>query len=140
GEREDAVAVVGWARAAYPGRALYLGGFSFGAGVAATVADRADAAVLATVALPVARLAGGFDAPPCPWLIVHGSEDELVPVDDVRVFRDERAPDAQLIVLDGATHFFHGKLTELGQRVQAFVADAAGERAKGATESRGNEV
>src|SRR5690606_37098679 len=63
GEREDAVAVVEWARAAYPGRSLYLGGFSFGAGVAATVADRADAAVLATVALPVARLADGFDAP-----------------------------------------------------------------------------
>src|SRR5690606_39163051 len=124
GEREDAVAVIEWALAAHPGRPLYLGGFSFGAGIAASIADRVDAAVLVTVALPTGRLADGFAAPRCPWLIVHGSDDEIVSVDDARRWRERYAPAAHFVVLDGATHFFHGKLAELGERVQSFVADA----------------
>jgi alpha/beta superfamily hydrolase len=135
GEREDAIAVVEWALAAHPGLPLYLGGFSFGAGIAASIANRVDAAVLVTVALPVERL-GGLDHPRCPWLIVHGSDDELVSVDDVRGWREQWAPDAELSVLDGATHFFHGKLTELGQGIEAFVADIFGTPELGAPSSR----
>lgn len=124
GEREDAVAVAKWAREAYPGLPLYLGGFSFGAGIAASVASGLGAAVLVTVAPPVARLAGGVTPPGCPWLIVHGSEDELVPLDDVEAWRAVHAPSARLVVLEGATHFFHGRLTELAERIEAFVVDA----------------
>jgi len=126
GERDDAVAVVRWAREAYPGLPLYLGGFSFGAGIAASVASRLDAAILVTVAPPVARLAGGITPPNCPWLIVHGSDDELVPLDDVKAWRAQHAHSARLVVLEGATHFFHGRLTELSERVESFVREATG--------------
>lgn len=126
GEREDAAAVVQWARSSYPGLPLYLGGFSFGAGIAASVAAALDAAVLATVALPVARLADGIVPPGCPWLIVHGSEDELVALDDLKAWRGLHASDAQLVVIEGATHFFHGRLRELSAHVESFVAEAAG--------------
>src|SRR5690606_1842585 len=63
GELEDAVAVVQWALAAHPGLPLHLGGFSFGAAVAAGIADRVGAALLVTVALPVERLADGIETP-----------------------------------------------------------------------------
>ncbi|HEX6994006.1 MAG TPA: alpha/beta hydrolase [Gammaproteobacteria bacterium] len=135
GERDDAVAVASWARAAYPGLPLYLGGFSFGAGVAASVASGLRAALLVTVAPPVARLAGGVTPPGCPWLIVHGSEDELVPLGDVTAWRAQYAPTARLVVLEGATHFFHGRLTELSERVESFVRDAAGQGAADAADA-----
>ncbi len=125
GEREDALAVVGWARATYPGLPLYLGGFSFGAGIAASIGAEVDAAVLVTVAPPVPRLAETLQAPAAPWLIVHGAEDELVPVEDVRVWHERRVPHAKLVVMDAATHFFHGKLAELLEQVATFVADAS---------------
>lgn len=124
GEREDAAAVAEWARAEYPGLPLYLGGFSFGAAVAASVAARLDAAALVTVALPVGRLEDGVAVPRCPWLIVHGSDDELVPMAEARAWRDAHAPSARFDVLEGATHFFHGRLTELAERIEAFVVDA----------------
>ena len=56
GEREDALAVVAWCRARWPDRRLYLGGFSFGAAVAAAIAARVAPAGLVTVAPPVDRL------------------------------------------------------------------------------------
>lgn len=124
GEREDAAAVTRWALGAYPGAKLYLAGFSFGAAVAATIAVRFDAAVLVTVALPVARLPTDFAPTRRPWLIVHGAEDELVALDDVERWRLLSAPAAELAVLNGATHFFHGRLTELANRVETFVVAA----------------
>ena len=66
GEREDALAVVAWCRARWPGRRLYLGGFSFGAAVAAAIAARVAPAGLVTVAPPVDRLPADFVAPTLP--------------------------------------------------------------------------
>lgn len=123
GEQEDAAAVVKWALHAYPGAKLYLAGFSFGAAVSATLAPRLDIAALVSVALPVARLPADFEPTRRPWLIVHGADDELVALDDVEDWRRHNAPDARLVVLGGATHFFHGRLTELAKRVNAFIAE-----------------
>lgn len=125
GERDDAAAVARWALAEYPERPLWLGGFSFGAGIAAAVSARVGAAALVTVALPVARLGSGLVPPGCPWLIVHGSEDELVPLADLIAWRDLNAPEVPVAVLDGATHFFHGRLTELSERIESFIAETA---------------
>ena len=79
GERDDALAVVAWCRMRWPGRPLYIGGFSFGAAVAAAIAARASPAGLVTVALPVDRLPAHFVAPTCPWLLIHGEADDVVP-------------------------------------------------------------
>lgn len=137
GEREDAAAVVQWARSSYPGLPLYLGGFSFGAGIAASVAAALDAAVLVTVALPVARLADGIRPPGCPWLIVHGSEDELVALDELKAWVERHAADARLVVLEGATHFFHGRLRELSEHVESFVEEAGGPGTAGRAATEG---
>ena len=83
GERDDALAVVAWCRARWPDRRLYLGGFSFGAAVAAAIAARVAPAGLVTVAPPVDKLPPDFVAPSCPWLLVHGEADDVVPAGPV---------------------------------------------------------
>ena len=72
GERADALAVAAWSRARWPALELYLGGFSFGAGVALAAAVEARPRGLVTVAPPIEKLPPAFVPPRCPWLLVHG--------------------------------------------------------------------
>ena len=44
-----------------------------------------------------------------PWLIVHGSEDETVPVSEAERLASLAGPNAELLVLDGVNHSFGGK-------------------------------
>ena len=44
----------------------------------------------------------------CPYLIIHGSEDETVPMNEARQLLDA-APDARLHIVEGAGHTFGGK-------------------------------
>ena len=137
GEVEDAAAAAAWAASEYPGSALFLAGFSFGAAVALRAAPRLRPVGLVTVAPPVARIPADFEVPACPWLIVHGEQDEIVPLEDVRKWLaalDEAPP---LVVIDGATHFFHRSLTALAEHATAFYdrsigADGAREPHRGA--------
>jgi fermentation-respiration switch protein FrsA (DUF1100 family) len=40
-----------------------------------------------------------------PWLIIHGAADASVSVDDAHRLADA-APDARLLIIDGASHTF----------------------------------
>jgi alpha-beta hydrolase superfamily lysophospholipase len=42
----------------------------------------------------------------CPWLILHGERDEIVPIDDARALRAAAGDTARLKVLAGADHRF----------------------------------
>ncbi len=123
GEVDDALAVIAAQRdAGLPaGLPLALGGFSFGAFVAA------QAAALLAPQAPVERLVlvgpatGRFDMPsvPADTLVVHGEMDEVVPLSATL---DWARPQAlPVIVLPGVGHFFHGQLGVLkSQVVQAW--------------------
>ena len=117
GEQDDALAVVGWCRERWPGRPLYLGGFSFGASVALSVAARVAPAGLVTVAPPVDRLRGSFVAPRCPWLLVHGEADDVVPLAPVLEWSRGLASPPKMVLLPGVGHFFHGSLAALTRAV-----------------------
>jgi alpha/beta superfamily hydrolase len=126
GERDDALAVVAWCRQRWPGRPLYLGGFSFGAAVAAAVAARVEPQGLVTVAPPVDRLPPGFVAPACRWLLIHGDADDVVPPGPVLEWCAALPAPPHVVLLPGVGHFFHGKLTALTEAVTAeFVGDFA---------------
>jgi alpha/beta superfamily hydrolase len=123
GERDDAIAVVRWCRQRWPGLDLYLGGFSFGAGIALSVADELAPRGLVTVAPPIARLAPDFAPPRCRWLLVHGTADDVVPAGPVVAWaRKLRAP-PEIVLLEGVGHFFHGQLRALATAVTTFFAD-----------------
>ena len=122
GEREDAIAAVHWARAQFPGLPVWLAGFSFGAamGVKAAVTESVDG--LVSIAPAITRFADGLETQPdCPWLVVQGDEDELVDVAETVAWVDSLEPGPELLVMQGAEHFFHGRLVELRDAVTEFV-------------------
>lgn len=114
GETEDLLAVIREAGHLFPGRALWLAGFSFGAYVALRALQHAEAARLITVAPPVhlydcAELA----APHCPWLLIQGRDDEVVPCKAVMRWASRRYPAPRAVYLDDVGHYFHGRLATL---------------------------
>jgi alpha/beta superfamily hydrolase len=127
GELEDALAIVDWGRARFQCDALWLAGFSFGAAVALQAAVRMAGSPprrLVTIAPPVGRiLTEPVARPACPWLIVQGDQDEVVDVAAVRSWAASYEPAPELLMLAGAEHFFHGRLTELRDGMLRFLRE-----------------
>ena len=121
GERDDALAVIAYGRRRWPGAALWLGGFSFGGVVAVRAADAAGPERLVAVAPGLTKIDIGATVPACPWLIVQGDSDEVVPPEAVRQWAQALRPPARLVMLPGAGHFFHGRINELRDVVLAFM-------------------
>ena len=128
GEAADVAAACDYIRAREPARPLWLAGFSFGGAMAARVAARGGAARLVTVAPPPWLL--GVDAlpelPSCPWLLVQGEDDEVVPAVDQRRWLAERQAAVELVSMAGVGHFFHGRLADLRAVLTSRLAPAAG--------------
>ncbi|MFO1408069.1 MAG: alpha/beta family hydrolase [Steroidobacteraceae bacterium] len=123
GEVDDALAAVAWARERWRCDALWLAGFSFGSAVSLEAARVARPAALVSVAPPVGRIiVGHVERPACPWLVVQGDRDELVDAQAVRAWAASFDPPPELSMLDGAEHFFHGRLGELRDRVSRFLS------------------
>ncbi|MCU0756790.1 MAG: alpha/beta hydrolase [Xanthomonadales bacterium] len=122
GEQQDLAAVVEQATQHHPGLPLWLAGFSFGAWVSGRQAARLGAAKLISVAPPVGKWDYSEVAPPCPWTVIQGDADEVIDATHVFDWFERTQPQAQLIRFDGAGHFFHGRMTELRERLQQAVA------------------
>lgn len=116
GEQDDCRAVVDWARAWQPDRPLWLAGFSFGAYVALAVARETGPAQLITVAPPVTVFSfTDMALPECPWLLIQGLQDEVVPAQEVLDWARNCRPRPEIVTLEGVSHFFHGRLNLLRQ-------------------------
>jgi len=123
GEVDDVIAVLAWAEQRWPGVHIWLAGFSFGAAMALRTALRdARVARLVTVA-PALRWLQGLhdDRPSCRWLIVQGDRDELVDASEVRRWAAQMRQPPELAEIEGAEHFFHGRLTDLRQIVATWL-------------------
>ena len=59
--------------------------------------------------------------PDCPWLIVQGDADEVVPAALVSKWARTLSPPPELRVLPGAGHYFHGRINELRDAIVAFL-------------------
>jgi alpha/beta superfamily hydrolase len=125
GEVADALAVIAYGRQRWPEAALWLGGFSFGGTVALRAAGSAQPARLVTVA-PGINKTDVADAPPpgCPWLIVQGADDDVVPPQMVIDWARRLSPPPELAVLPAAGHYFHGRINELRDVVLGFMERA----------------
>ena len=123
GELDDALAACAWARRRWNCEALWLAGFSFGSAVALQAAQSVAPRALVTVAPPVGRIiVAPVPRPACPWLVVQGDQDELVDVTQVRRWVGDYSPPPQCVVLEGAEHFFHGRLGDLRAAVLEFLS------------------
>lgn len=115
-ERDDLMAVMDWVKHVLPDCDIWLAGFSFGSYIAASVANQEAEAVVQLVSI----------APPihhhnfavlthitCPWLIVQGDQDELIPFSEAKAFAEHPPVPIKWIVAEGVGHFFHDHLIEL---------------------------
>ena len=122
GETEDALAVIKWARDRWSNAPLWLAGASFGGGVALRAAQRTAVERMVMVAPAVARDAPIDHLPTCPWLIVQGDADDVVPAELVSHWVEQIPSPPQLIVLPGVGHYFHGHLGELRDVVRNWLS------------------
>lgn len=123
GEQDDLRAAIRFIEEKHPHAEIWLAGFSFGSAVmlnAAACDDRVRAIVAAGV--PVSK----YDFTKIarcgkPKLFVQGSLDEFGPIDDLkRMFASLDEP-KHLRIIEGADHFFEGRLTELADAVSSFI-------------------
>jgi alpha/beta superfamily hydrolase len=122
GELEDALAAVEFVRFRGPDVPLWIAGFSFGAAIAVRAAVPARVDGLVAIAPAIYRFARDLeDIPRCPLLVVQGDEDELVDVEETIAWVNGLEPGPELLVMQGAEHFFHGRLVELREAVMEFV-------------------
>lgn len=119
GETEDLLAVAEHLAPQFGHLPWTLLGFSFGAyvqhRVAQSIAARGlDARQLIMVGPAVSMY--DFAPPALPTTIIHGEEDELIPLAAVQAYAEEHR--IALLTIAGAGHFFHGKLVELKTQVE----------------------
>jgi len=119
GEIDDCLAVTRWIQQEMNAPKIWLVGFSFGAYIAAKAASilQPEAVQLITVAPALGHADFNNIEVRCPWLVIHGTEDELISLDLVEAWYAQLHANKSLIKLEGAQHFFHGKLIELQKRL-----------------------
>jgi uncharacterized protein len=113
GEVEDLAAVLQFIQAG----SFILSGFSFGAAMQAKLATRVKAGRLVLVGVAVTN----FEVPPVPagTLVIHGEQDETVPL--AALLDWARPQELPVVLVPGADHFFHRKLQVLRGIVAANV-------------------
>ncbi len=118
GEVEDALAAADRLRARYPGLPLTLAGFSFGAAVVTVAAARLDPPPERLILAGTSPKRVGAPPVGVPTLVMHGEQDEIVPLADVLDWaRPQTLP---VTVVPGVGHFFHGQLPLLQRLVRQF--------------------
>jgi alpha/beta superfamily hydrolase len=117
GETEDLIAIADQLGPQFGHLPWTLLGFSFGGYVQQRVAQKLHARQLVMVGPAVSMY--DFDPPAIPTTVIHGDQDELIPLAAVRDYADRHG--IALVVLPGAGHFFHGKLVELRARIEGLL-------------------
>lgn len=130
GEQDDLRSAIKFIEEKYPGAEVWLAGFSFGSVVmlrAASCDDRARAII--AVGVPVSKY-DFSEIARCgkPKLFVQGSLDQFGSAGDLkRLFASLDDP-KELKIIEGADHFFEGRLNELVDAITNFISAAGAER------------
>jgi len=132
GEVEDVRTALDWLEAEFH-LPLIFAGFSFGAAVGLKAAS-SDARVEALIAVgtPVVPVAAEAEAPrvytfdflrDCvkPKLFVSGARDQFGPRVKLEALVASVAEPKKLVVIEGADHFFEGRLRELREAIESWV-------------------
>lgn len=125
GEMDDYRAGFDFIEKRYPGLPLWAAGFSFGSWIALTVgADDPRVRLMLGIAPPVDRYDfANVKQSDKPKFIIHGEEDELISIKEVRRFYSELREPKELVVIEAADHLFDGKTSEVGEAVEDLLGD-----------------
>lgn len=123
GETDDTLFLINYLRQGMPDARLVLMGFSFGAFISVKSAQWAKPFLQVSIAPPFSKY---FNEPvpprpDCPWLVVHGTADDVVDYNDTVKVLNGFDPPPQLVTLKDADHFFHARLGELQDAVLPFL-------------------
>lgn len=97
-----------------PEAPIWLAGFSFGGYVTARAQEVVQAEKVLLVAPPVSMYP--FDELTeinSPWIVIQGGQDEVIDAGAVKNWVSQRPNKPELIWMEDAGHFFHGKLIEM---------------------------
>ena len=124
GELEDARAALAWLRGRHPGAASWVGGFSFGAWVAARLAaSDPGVAQLILIAPPVEyRDFSVLREARVPKLVIQGTGDQVCAPQSLEREFSLWAEPRRLILVEGASHFFDRQLGELAEALHQALA------------------
>jgi alpha/beta superfamily hydrolase len=125
GEQRDVSAAVDFLAGEFPGVALLLAGFSFGCWVGLRVGC-ADERVTELIGLGAPVNDSDFsylESCAKPKLFVHGSRDQFGDVKRVEQLIATFPGENRLVVVDGADHFFAGKLDQLNRAITTWLAE-----------------
>jgi alpha/beta superfamily hydrolase len=129
GEQDDALAGLDEMARRFPSLPLLIGGFSFGSVMALRVAAREPARVRAVGALglPVANMPDLAFLPSVvqPRLFVQGGNDQFADAARIRAVVEPLPEPKSLVVIEGADHFFTGRLDEMHAAVSEWAATNA---------------
>lgn len=136
GEGDDVRVALGWLDAEYH-LPLLFAGFSFGAAVGLRAAC-ADARVRAAIGVgtPVVPVAEATEQPRVytldflqnctkPKLFVSGARDQFGPKGKLEALVASLPEPKKLVLIEGADHFFEGRLRELREAIEAWVKEQA---------------
>jgi alpha/beta superfamily hydrolase len=139
GEVDDARAALDWLDAEFH-LPLVFAGFSFGAavGLRASCSDPRVKAAIA-VGIPAGPVAAGTEVPrtytldflrECakPKLFVSGARDQFGPRAKLEALVASVPEPKKLVLIEGADHFFEGRLRELRETIEAWVKEAISPR------------
>ena len=122
-EQEDVKSAISWliSQPVVDSSRVGLLGYSFGAAVALPVAcadERVKAVAL--VSMPPASQASQLKGCTKPKLMVCGTDDFVVPLDQAELMNQEAAEPKQFELISGADHSWLGYETALAEKVTAF--------------------
>jgi alpha/beta superfamily hydrolase len=125
GEQDDFRAALDFAAARHPGVEMWAAGFSFGSYIAMTVGAQDDrVCALIGIAPPVNKYDFSIaQTATKPKFLVHGIEDELIPLKLVRDLYARMADPKELVEIDRANHLFDGQAPEVGEALEDLLTD-----------------
>lgn len=128
GELDDVRAALDFLSERFPGLPVLLMGFSFGCWVGLRAGAR-DARVEAMAGLGLPTIDSDFSSlrgVTKPKLIVQGTRDQYGERSSVQAVFDSLAEPKQIHWVEGADHFFTGRLAEVQSVLEAFVRETLG--------------
>ncbi|MGP9819489.1 alpha/beta hydrolase [Salinarimonas sp. NSM] len=133
GELSDAAAALDWAQSVNPdARSCWIAGVSFGAWIGMQLLmRRPEIEGFVSIGAMANRYDFTFLAPcPSSGLFVHGSEDRVAPVKEVmsviEKVKTQKGIQIEHAVIEGANHFFDGRIDELMEAVGGYLDGRVG--------------
>jgi len=130
GELADAAAALDWLQTYNPNAgSCWVAGYSFGAWIGMQLLmRRPEIEAFVAVSPPASQYDFTFLAPcPSSRLVIQGDQDTLVPIESVQKLAHKLAHQRDIKIdfrkIAGADHFFVDQLEQLGNLVEAYIAD-----------------